>query len=283
MQPQNSQAALGELTNFRNSRRKSTDILQEQQTRLGMPSAQQRQAGLRGAITNTENLIKAVEPSVSGRTGGSLVTEAQKTRLVGLERQPLDDTFREQNRALEGETMNLNELQRQAQQATQLAVADDDSRENALSGLYGTLYQREQDEISKQERERAYQEELRRARAAEAQSSALERMFRDQAAQQQALLAAQNQKADPRNAAKVAQAVRAADMAKAQVNKNQVANQKIGNKYLVNVNDKLNPFSTPTGGSGWEQGGDWAAKSLLPGFLPIQAAKGLGSLAKRYF
>ena len=171
--PPNSQSALDQLRSFQGSRRKSTDVLRESENRLGLPQATQRQQGLRTAITNTENLIKAVEPSVSGRTGGSLVTEAQKTRLVGMERAPLDTAFGEQNRALEGENAMANELQRRALQESQLQIAEDDRQEQGMSGLYSTLYQREQDAQAKAERDRAFAEEQSRARAAAAQSSSL--------------------------------------------------------------------------------------------------------------
>ena len=159
--PPNSQSAFDELRNFQGSRRKAADILKESESRLGLPDATKRQQGLRTAITNTENLIKAVEPSVSGRTGGSLVTEAQKTRLVGLERQPLDTAFSEQNRALEGESAIASELQRRALQESQLQLSEDDARQNALQGVYSTLYQREQDAIAKAERDRAFEEQKR--------------------------------------------------------------------------------------------------------------------------
>lgn len=124
-------------------------MLRESETRLGLPTATQRQQGLRAAITNTENLIRAVPDSVSGRTGGSLVTDAQRTRLVGLERAPLDDAFRSQSDAYQGETSNINELKRQALQDTQLAISEDDRREESLKGLYDTLYGREQDELAR--------------------------------------------------------------------------------------------------------------------------------------
>ncbi len=175
--PPNSQAALDQLRSFQGSRRKSTDVLRDSENRLGLPQATQRQQGLRTAITNTENLIKAVEPSVSGRTGGSLVTEAQKTRLVGMERAPLDTAFGEQNRALEGENAMANELQRRALQESQLQIAEDDRQEQGMSGLYSTLYQREQDAQAKAERDRAFAEEQSRARAAAAQNSALQSLL----------------------------------------------------------------------------------------------------------
>jgi hypothetical protein len=175
--PPNSQQALNDLKAFQGSRRKSQDILREQETQLGLPAAQQRQQGLRTAVQNTENLIRAVDPSVSGRTQGSLVTEAQKSRLIGMERAPLDDAFREQSRAFEGETNSLNELRTQALRSSQLALAEDDQKEQGMSGLYSTLYTREQDEIARQERERAFAEQQRQARAAQAQSDALARLL----------------------------------------------------------------------------------------------------------
>lgn len=173
----NSTEALNELKTFQGSRRKSDDILRDTETRLGVPTSTQRQAGLRAAITNTENLIRSVEPSVAGRTSGSLVTDAQKTRLVGLERAPLDDSFREQSRAYDSESANLNELKRQASTESQLAFAEDDAKESGLKGLYDTLYQREQDEIARAERDRAFAEAQRQARAAAAGSSNLAKLL----------------------------------------------------------------------------------------------------------
>lgn len=180
----NSTEALSELRAFQGSRRKSQDVLRESEERLGLPSASQRQAGLRAAITNTENLIRSVEPSVSGRTSGSLVTEAQKTRLVGQERAPLDDSFREQSRAFEGETANINELKRQSLTDAQLALAEDETKERTLSGLYEALYKREQDEVARQERERLFAEQQRQfneqqraARAASAGGNSLAKLL----------------------------------------------------------------------------------------------------------
>lgn len=155
MQPQSSQEALSQLQTFQSSRRKPQDVLRERETQLGVPTSQQRLVGLRGAISNTENLIKNVDPSVSGRTQGSLVTEAQKSRLINMEREPLASQFTEQNRALEGETANMNELSRRALQDAQLQISADDAQQNSLQGLYGMLYQREQDETARREREAA--------------------------------------------------------------------------------------------------------------------------------
>lgn len=173
----NSSEALNELRAYQGSRRKSSDILQEQQTQLGLPSATQRQAGLRAAISNTENLIKAVDPSVTGRTSGSLVSEAQRTRLVGMERAPLDQAFQSQNQAYQGESDNVNELKRQALQGTQLSIADQDKQEQNMQGLYGTLYQREQDDVARQERDRAFAAQQEASSRGAAQGSSLASLF----------------------------------------------------------------------------------------------------------
>lgn len=155
MQPRTSQEAFTNLQNVQTNRRKPQDILRESEQRLGIPTATQRQVGLRGAITNTENLIRNVDPSVSGRTAGTLVNDAQKQRLIALEREPLSSQFREESRALEGETANISELQRRAMQDAQLSISADDAAENAARGLYDTLYQREQDDIARRERAKA--------------------------------------------------------------------------------------------------------------------------------
>jgi len=165
MNPTTSADALSQLQGFQSSRKKPQDVLKESQTRLGIPSVQQRQVGLRSAIGNTENLIRGVDPSVTGRTSGSLVTEAQKQRLVSLERQPLDETFRTQSQALQGEETNLANLERNALTEAQLAMSADDQQQNNLQGIYSMLYQREADERARQEREA----EARRQAQAQAQ------------------------------------------------------------------------------------------------------------------
>lgn len=181
MQPQNSRDALSQLQSFQSSRRKPQDVIREQEQQLGLPSAQQRQIGLRAAIGNTENLLRNVDPSVSGRTQGSLVTEAQKQRLVAMEREPISDQFREQSRALEGETANLNELNRRALTGAQLAISEQDAQENALRGVYQNLYQREQDEAARIQRDREFAEQQRQfneqLRASNAGAASLAGLF----------------------------------------------------------------------------------------------------------
>lgn len=162
---QNSADVLNQLRSYQTSRRKPQDILAEEETKLGIPSAQQRLTGLRGAISNTENLLRNVDPSVTGRTAGTFTTEAQRQKIVAQERAPISDQFREQSRALEGETANVADLSTRALNAARLGLSEQDAQENSLRTLYASLYQREQDAIARAERERALEEEKKRAAA----------------------------------------------------------------------------------------------------------------------
>lgn len=162
---QNSADILTQLRGFQAGRKKPQDILAEEETKLGLPSAQQRLVGLRSAIGNTENLLRNVDPSVTGRTSGTFTTEAQRQRLVAKEREPISEQFREESRALEGETANTSDLSGRALKAAQLGISDLDSQENSLRALYGSLYQREQEETARIERDKA-------ARAAQASQNA---------------------------------------------------------------------------------------------------------------
>lgn len=152
---------LGQLQSFQAGRKKPQDVLAEQENRLGVSGVRERQAGLRGAIQNTENLLKQVDPSVTGRTSGSLVTEAQRTKMVTNERAPIADQFSEQSRALEGETANLSDLSGSARTAAQLAISADDQQQNYLKDLYQTTYQLEKDEEDRIRKEREAAEAIR--------------------------------------------------------------------------------------------------------------------------
>jgi len=197
MEPTSSQDALQQLQGFQKNRRSSQDILGEAEGRLGLPSAQQRLVGLRSAIGNTENLLRGVEGSVTGRTQGSLVTEAQRQRLVNLERQPISDDFREQSRALEGEQSNLSELTGRAMQQAQLGMGEQSSREQYLKSIYDTLFGRETAEKEekrwwedfnrrKMESDRTFQAQMSEAAASRAAASQQGAFLRQQYADQRA-------------------------------------------------------------------------------------------------
>lgn len=182
MPPQRSSDVLGQLNTFRQNRRNPMDYLRESETRLGLPSSRQRLQGLRGAITNTENLLSGVDPSVTGRTQGSLVTEAQRQRMVNLERAPLADQFKEQSRALEGESANIADLTGRSLTEAQMGIGEQQAQEQSLQSLYGTLFQREQEEEQKrrwEEQQKQWWEDFNMRRAiSEREAAALEAQSR---------------------------------------------------------------------------------------------------------
>lgn len=114
---------------------------------MGLPDARQRLVGLRGAIANTENLIRAVDPSVTGRTSGTFATEAQRSRMVTQEREPLGEQLGTQQQGLSDETLNISDLSNRSLEEAKLREAEQTEKENALNSLYEMLYKREQDKL----------------------------------------------------------------------------------------------------------------------------------------
>jgi len=88
---------------------------------LGIADVRTRVSDLRTSMINTENMLRAVDPNVSQRTSNSLVTEAQRQRLVAQERAPLDEALRTQGQnfdAAQGDyKMVLDEGKTQAELA----------------------------------------------------------------------------------------------------------------------------------------------------------------------
>jgi len=76
-----------------------TEVYNTVTAQLGIPDARARVQGLQTQLLNSENAIKAVDPSVTGRTSGSLVTEAQRQRLVNMEREPLVGAYNDQSKS----------------------------------------------------------------------------------------------------------------------------------------------------------------------------------------
>jgi hypothetical protein len=112
----------GELDAFYKTQQNPLSLYNEAQSKLGIPEIRTRVSGLRTSLTNTENLLNQVEGSVTGRTQGSLVTEAQRQRLVNLERQPLTTQYGQMSGQLTNESANLSDLLGQAGNTTNLTL-----------------------------------------------------------------------------------------------------------------------------------------------------------------
>ena len=102
-------------------------------TQLGIPDARTRVQALQSNLVNTQNAINAVDPNVAARTSGSLVTEAQRGRLVNMERAPLTTTAGVQSQDLNQANNNLNTLTGQANTQVNLAAANYKTQRQGLS------------------------------------------------------------------------------------------------------------------------------------------------------
>lgn len=169
---ENSQQAFQDIQNFDASRANPTDVLSQAEGKYNVGQSRQRLVGLRSAIMGTEGALNAVDPSVTGRTSNSLVTEAQRSRMVANERAPIAEQYSQQQGALGNENSNYSDLQSQASKEAQMRLTGDDVKRSSLQSLYDSLYKREQDAIAKQQAEQARQDALNAA--AEARKSQLD-------------------------------------------------------------------------------------------------------------
>lgn len=107
---QSSADLAAKLASFDQATPNPTDIYNKVTTQLGIPDARTRVQALQTNLINTQNAINAVDPNVTSRTSGSIVTEAQRQRLVNEEKQPLQQTYSTQNQDYGTESTALNNL-----------------------------------------------------------------------------------------------------------------------------------------------------------------------------
>lgn len=146
-----------QLATYDAGRKSSADILNSAMSQYGVPEIRSRVAGLRTTLSNTESALNNVDPSVTGRTSRSLVTEAQRQRMVANERAPIAAQYGQQQGALSNESANLNDEQQAAQALAQGQIQDYTTGRNALQSQYDAAVSREAEVRRQQEADRAYQ------------------------------------------------------------------------------------------------------------------------------
>lgn len=123
----------------------STDALNSALTQYGVPEIRNTVSGLRTTVANTTNALNNVDPSVTGRTQGSLVTEAQREAQVNNERAPISTELAGENTSLNQNQQDLTDALGQANTQATDQVNDYNTGRQALQDEYTTAYQREQD------------------------------------------------------------------------------------------------------------------------------------------
>lgn len=152
----NSAQIAKQLAQYDKSRKSSDKILNESMAQYGVPEIRNRVAGLRTTLTNTENALNAVDPSVTGRTSRSLVTEAQRSRIVNQEREPIAAQYGQQAGVLSNESANLTAQEQAANQLAQGRINDYQIGRTALQSQYNDAATREAKALAKAQADRAY-------------------------------------------------------------------------------------------------------------------------------
>lgn len=130
-------------------------------SQLGIPDARTRVQALQSNLLNTENAIKNVDPNVTARTSGALVTEAQRGALVNMEKAPLTQTYNDQNQAYGTEQSNLNDLMTQANTQAGLATTDYQNKRQSLADQLATAQSQAAAQEAKAEADRQFAESQR--------------------------------------------------------------------------------------------------------------------------
>lgn len=165
MQPQNSQQALAALQQSQSQAQNPNDILSGQRQQLGVNAAQDTVTGLRGAINNTTKMLTQVAPSVMGRTGNSLVTNAQAGKIIQNEQAPINQTLSDQTTKYGQAGEDYNRLEQNAEQAASGVYQGQQDKLSYAQNLYNALYQKEQDAQAEADRQQARQDALKAAAA----------------------------------------------------------------------------------------------------------------------
>lgn len=158
-----SQEALGQLQTAQSQAQDPNSILQAQNNQFGVNNAQQTVTGLRGAINNTTKLLQQVAPSVMGRTGSSLVTNAQATRQIQNEQAPISQNLATQTNDYNQANQDLGTAEQRAQQAASGIYAGQQDKLSYLQNLYNSLYGKEKDAADRAFQQQQLAEQQREA------------------------------------------------------------------------------------------------------------------------
>lgn len=110
-----------------------TAVYNQVTSSLGIPDARTRVQALQTNLVNSQNAINAVDPSVTGRTQNSVVTEAQRERLVNMEKAPLQTAYNTGTQDYNTANTNLNSLQAEGDRQVSQAAADYQTKRQSLA------------------------------------------------------------------------------------------------------------------------------------------------------
>ena len=150
-----------DIATYDKNRVTSADALNQALGQYGVPEIRKTVSGLRTSVDNTTNALNAVDPSVTGRTQGSLVTEAQRQRQVANERAPIAGQLDTQGRNLSTQQQSLQDALGMATTQASNRVNDYNTGRSALQSQYESTFQREQAAAAEAARQAAFAEQQR--------------------------------------------------------------------------------------------------------------------------
>lgn len=147
MYPSSAQA-LTDLTGFSKTRQSAQDITSSAQSKYDIPGYTTRLSRLRGLVGNLSSSIEAVDPSVTGRTAGSFVTEGQRQALVSRERAPILGDLSKQQGALGQEEQSYGVASALSSELAKSMIEGDNTKYQGLLDRYNasTAYEKAQEE-----------------------------------------------------------------------------------------------------------------------------------------
>src|SRR5690606_30305321 len=152
---------LKQYQDFTNNRLTPEAYVKKYSAELGADKAKESVAAARGVVRSTQDTLKAVPDSVSGRTSGSLVTDAQRSRLVRNEVAPLNEALAGQSEAYNDANVDYKDILSQVQNRTALGLQGDETRANSVMELYKAAAQKEKEEEERRRWEAQLAEERR--------------------------------------------------------------------------------------------------------------------------
>lgn len=165
-----SSSALSALNSFQPT--SSEDILSGAQAKYDIPNLSSRVKALTGITNNLTNSIAAVDPSVTGRTAGSLVTEGQRSALVNREKQPLLTDLNSNNQNLGQAQSSLNTNQSFADQLAKALASDQSEKYSRLKTQYDVSKAAEDTKAAQQLEQQKLAENARQANLSASSSAA---------------------------------------------------------------------------------------------------------------
>lgn len=148
----------------------SATLLSSAEQKYGVGDLQNRVAALKTLTGNLTSSISAVDPSVTGRTAGTLTTEGQRSALVDRERQPLISDLNTNNQNLSSTTGDLNVAEGNAKDTANAQAKDAEDKYNSLLQTYNIANAREEAQRQAAAAEADRQEKIRQFNESQAQS-----------------------------------------------------------------------------------------------------------------